>query len=89
MSRYIERAENMARILDVTANMALVPNAALSEGALWQPALEISGSADAFKAQFQDFTASNVIFYLAMDRENPSSIYSALHSARENARALH
>jgi uncharacterized alpha-E superfamily protein len=79
MSRYIERAENMARILDVTANMALVPNAALSEGALWQPALEISGSADTFKAQFEDFTASNVIFYLAMDRDNPSSIYSALH----------
>lgn len=88
MSRYIERAENMARILDVTANMALVPNAALSEGALWQPALEISGSADTFKAQFEDFTASNVIFYLAMDRDNPSSIYSALHSARENARAV-
>ena len=88
MSRYIERAENMARILDVTANMALVPNAALSEGALWQPALEISGSVDTFKAQFEDFTASNVIFYLAMDRDNPSSIYSALHSARENARAV-
>ena len=74
MSRYIERAENMARILDVTANMALVPNAALSEGALWQPALEISGSTDTFKAQFEDLTASNVIFYLAMDRDNPSSI---------------
>jgi uncharacterized alpha-E superfamily protein len=88
MARYIERAENMARILDVTANMALVPNAALSEGALWQPALEISGSADNFKEHYKDFTASNVIFYLAMDKENPSSIYSALHSARENARAV-
>lgn len=88
MARYIERAENMARILDVTANMALVPNAALSEGALWQPALEISGSADNFKERFQDLTASNVIYYLAMDRENPSSISSALYSARENARAV-
>ena len=88
MARYIERAENMARILGVTANMALVPNAALSEGALWQPALEISGSADNFKERFQDLTASNVIYYLAMDRENPSSIYSALYSARENARAV-
>ena len=88
MARYIERAENMARILDVTANMALVPNAALSEAALWQPALEISGNADAFNARFSDYTASNVIHYLAMDPENPSSIYSALHSARENARAV-
>ena len=88
MARYIERAENMARILDVTANMAMVPNAALSEAALWQPALEISGNADDFKERFSDFTASNVIHFLAMDSENPSSIYSALYSARENARAV-
>mgnify|MGYP000322970380 FL=1 len=88
LARYIERAENMARILDVTANMALVPNAAMSEGALWQPALEISGNSDAFKVQFQDYTASNVIYYLAMDGDNPSSIYSSLYSARENARAV-
>ena len=88
MARYIERAENMARILDVTANMALVPNAALSEAALWQPALEISGNAEAFQERFKDYTASNVIHYLAMDKENPSSIYSALYSARENARSV-
>jgi len=88
MARYIERAENMARILDVTANMALVPNAALSEAALWQPALEISGNAESFQERFSDFTASNVIHFLAMDPENPSSIYSALYSARENARAV-
>jgi uncharacterized alpha-E superfamily protein len=88
MARYIERAENMARILDVTANMAMVPNAALSEAALWQPALEISGNADDFKSRFTDYTASNVIHFLAMDPENPSSIYSALYSARENARAV-
>jgi len=88
LARYIERAENMARILDVTASMALVPNAAMSEGALWQPALEISGNSDAFNAQFQEYTASNVIYYLAMDSDNPSSIYSSLYSARENARAV-
>ena len=88
LARYIERAENMARILDVTASMALVPNAAMSEAALWQPALEISGNSDAFNAQFQEYTASNVIYYLAMDSDNPSSIYSSLYSARENARAV-
>lgn len=88
MARYIERAENMARILDVTANMALVPNAALSEAALWQPALEISGNAEAFQDRFTEYTAANVIHYLSMDPKNPSSIYSALYSARENARAV-
>ena len=44
MARYIERAENMARVLDVTYNMSLVPNAAQSEAALWQPAVEIAGN---------------------------------------------
>lgn len=88
MARYIERAENMARILDVTANMALVPNAAMSEAALWQPALEISGNSQDFQDRFSDYNASNVIHYLSLDPENPSSIYSALYSARENARAV-
>ena len=64
----------MARILDVTANMALVPNAAMSEAALWQPALEISGNSEAFKQQYAEYDASNVIYYLALDDQNPSSI---------------
>ncbi len=88
MARYIERAENMARVLDVTYNMSLIPNAAMNEGALWLPALEISGNIDAFTKDYGDCTAVNVIRYLAMDPRNPSSIYNALRSARENARAV-
>jgi uncharacterized alpha-E superfamily protein len=93
MARYIERAENMARVLDVTYNMSLVPNAAESEAALWLPALEISGNVDAYERDYfnetqQEYTASGVIHYLAMDMNNPSSIYSSLRSARENARAV-
>ena len=49
MARSIERAENMARVLDVTYNMSLVPNAAESEAGLWLPALEISGNVDAYE----------------------------------------
>lgn len=93
MARYIERAENMARVLDVTYNMSLVPNAAESEAALWLPALEISGNVEAYERDYfnqsqQTYTAAGVIHYLAMDMNNPSSIYSALRSARENARAV-
>lgn len=89
MARYIERAENMARVLDVTHNMSLVPNAAISEAALWLPALEISGNVDGFVADYGEaYTAANVIHYLAMDANNSSSIYCALRSARENARAV-
>ena len=88
MARYIERAENMARVLDVTHNMSLVPNAAESEAALWTPALEISGNIEAYEAEYKEYTASNVIRYLSMDEKNASSIYNCLRNARENARAV-
>ncbi len=88
MARYIERAENMARVLDVTYNMSLVPNAAVSEAALWLPALEISGNVEAYDHEHDDYSAAGVIHYLAMDIDNPSSIYNTLRSARENARAV-
>ena len=88
MARYIERAENMARVLDVTYNMSLVPNAAVSEAALWLPALEISGNVEAYDEVHDDYTAAGVIHYLAMDTNNPSSIYNTLRSARENARSV-
>lgn len=88
MARYIERAENMARVLDVTHHMSLVPNAAESEAALWTPALEISGNIESYEAEYEEYTASNVIRYLSMDEKNPSSIYNCLRNARENARAV-
>ncbi|WP_137719062.1 alpha-E domain-containing protein [Methylobacillus flagellatus] len=88
MARYIERAENMARVLDVTDNMSLVPNAAASEAALWGPALEIAGAVTTYEDLHDTITANEVIHFLALDPRNPSSIYSALLSARENARAV-
>lgn len=88
MARYIERAENMARVLDVTYSMSLVPNAAQSEAALWLPALEISGNVEAYEEDYDNVNAADVIHYLSMDVNNPSSIYNALRNARENARAV-
>jgi len=88
MSRYIERAENMARVLDVTCRMSLVLNATQSEAELWKPPLQIAGDVHAFEAKYGAYTAANVIRYMVLDEENPSSILSALDSARENARAV-
>ena len=81
MARYIERAENMARVLEVTYSMSLVPNAAQSEAALWLPALEISGNVEAYEDDYGDVNAADMIYYLAMDADNPSSIYNALRNA--------
>ncbi len=88
MARYIERAENMARVLDVTYKMSLVPNAAQSESALWQPPVRIAGDMAAFERDYGSYSAASVLHYMALDPHNPSSIVSALSNARENARAV-
>lgn len=88
MSRYVERAENTARILDVSDRMGLLP--ATTDGATggeWDAVLQITGDATSFKEHFPEATAANVIAHMTLDPQNPSSIYSTIRAARENARA--
>jgi len=88
MARYIERAENMARVLDVTYRMSLVPNAGHTEADLWMPPVRIVDDVESFERDYGAYNASNVMQYMALDQRNPSSIISALNSARENARSV-
>lgn len=88
MARYIERAENVARVLDVTYHMSLLPSDSSNEADLWNAVLEIAGIRDIFDRTYKEINATNVILHLVMDSDNPSSIYSSLRSARENARAV-
>jgi len=87
MSRYIERAENAARVLDVSYRMSLLPAAAPKESLYWKPAIEIGNDPEAFKDQYGEASQSNVLRFTVLDRDNPSSIYSCIRAARENARA--
>ena len=87
MARYIERAENMARILDVTYRMSLLPTHEGQEQQ-WLPALIIAGADKPFEARKLQAEAHNVIKFMALDPENPSSIYSCMRAARENAHAM-
>ncbi len=88
MARYIERAENIARVLDVTNHMSLMPRASHSEADQWRPAVLIADTAAAFEEHYGNYSAANVIRFLALDVRNQSSIVSCLNSARENARAV-
>lgn len=88
MARYIERAENMARVLDVTYRMSLVANSPYDEAARWKPPVLIADDIEVFERDYGAYTAANVIRYMALDERNPSSIVSALGAARENARAV-
>jgi len=88
MARYMERAENIARILDVSSRMALMPNELSERASVWISALNIAGAYDSFIERYDEMTRDNVVEYLALDSANASSIRSCIQAARENARAL-
>jgi uncharacterized alpha-E superfamily protein len=85
MSRYIERAENVARFVEVNLNLML-DFPVESVGQQWRPLVTTTGDHVQFAARFDAPTRANVIDFLVFDRENPNSILSCLRAARENAR---
>jgi uncharacterized alpha-E superfamily protein len=88
MSRYTERAENTARMLDVNYQMSLLPQSEQAIAAAWRAMLEISELTEDFAEKYGSVTPSKVLAYMAQDLDNPSSIMQCLHAARENARAV-
>ena len=88
MARYMERAENTARMLDINMKALLLPGSAHSEARAHRAMLRISELEPAFDARHEEMTSSNVLQFLVADPTNPSSIYSCLLAARENARAV-
>lgn len=88
MARYIERAENTARMLDVNVQTALLPQSADAAEEGWQAMLGISELRDAFDQRYELLTAKDVLDFMVRDPDNPSSIASCLTQARENARAV-
>jgi uncharacterized alpha-E superfamily protein len=88
MGRYIERAENLARMLEVNRSMALLPQSAETEQQAWIATLTIIGMKEPFQKRYASITASNVLHFIIFDRDNPGSIYNCIRTARENARAV-
>ncbi len=86
LHRYIERAENSARFIDVNFNLALDLPPDLTEQ--WKPLLVALGDWELFQQLHNKPTKNNIIFFLGFDQRNPNSIYSCLNNARENARTI-
>src|SRR5437764_34725 len=84
MARYIERAENAARFIDVNHNLTLDLGEEL--GDQWAPLLYTTGDHESFFSRYSQATRDNVLHFIAFDKENPNSILSCVCSARENAR---
>jgi len=86
LSRYIERAENVARFIDVNLQMILdLPSGSTEQ---WAPLVIITGDDAPFAARYGAASRENVIQFLTFDPENPDSILSCLRTARENARTV-
>jgi uncharacterized alpha-E superfamily protein len=88
MCRYIERAENTARMLDVNLQMSLMPQQADTRISLWRAVLRISELEQGYDDHYPAVTPLNVLHYLVREPTNQSSIYTCLRAARENARAV-
>lgn len=84
MARYVERAENVARILDVNETFSRDSRGAGS----WLSVLQLNGDGERFFATRGEATAAAVIHFYTLDAANPTSIVSDLRMARENARTL-
>jgi uncharacterized alpha-E superfamily protein len=87
MSRFMERAENLARILGVTSNVVLCSTPETQEQNLLAP-LTITGTARTYFQTHKTISLRSLIDFMALDVENPSSIFACIKSARDNAHAV-
>jgi uncharacterized alpha-E superfamily protein len=86
MSRYIERAENMARLVDAGLRLALTRTTTSADE--WQSVVVSAGAELAYGAKYSGFDAEKVSDFLLRDAGNPSSVLSSMETARNNARMV-
>ncbi|MEM7180049.1 MAG: alpha-E domain-containing protein [Spirochaetota bacterium] len=86
INRYIERAENYSRLIDVNCQMSLdLPNSHLSQ---WSPIVHTTSDQKTFVERYGEFNRKNTIEFITFDLDNPNSILSCISRARENARTV-
>lgn len=83
LNRYIERAENIARIIDVNLNFIL--DSDISQNEQWEPLVKITGDFEYYIEKYGETSREKVIQFLIFDNEYPGSIKNCLSMARENA----
>jgi uncharacterized alpha-E superfamily protein len=89
MSRYIERAENTARLVDVNLQRLLETDRAPAAAARhWEGIFKAMGDLALFHSFYDELTSENAMEFYTFNRNNPSSIISCVYSARENARMI-
>jgi uncharacterized alpha-E superfamily protein len=88
MARYMERAENVARMLDANYRMSLMPQSSRQMEMAWAATLRIMGMDELYARKHGAITPEAVFEFMIFDRENLSSVWNCLRAARENAHAV-
>lgn len=86
LGRYLERAENYARFIDVNYNLML--DLPPDMKAQWEPLVYATGDDELYLNKYQSFDRKDVVYFLTFDTDNPNSIISSINFARENARVI-
>lgn len=86
MARYLERAEDMARLINVNANLLMDLPKGVSLG--WEPLIDITSTRESYLEAHDDFEERNVLKYLIGEKASPISLLSNLSNAKENARTI-
>jgi uncharacterized alpha-E superfamily protein len=88
LSRYAERADFVARILDATLRLTTLPQSYAGERTEWESALASAGDVGLFRSMYSSVNEHTVRDFLAFNPQNPSSIRTCIETARENARSV-
>lgn len=86
MARYVERADNIARFVDVNLRFNL--DETLTGRDQWEPLVQITGDEKEYEKRYGEFSRDQVVRFLIFDRDYSNSVISALKMARENARTI-
>ena len=84
----MERADFLARIIEAAQRLATLPTAYGGTGTEWESTLNAAGALDGYREHIGEVNEADAIFYLAFDRQNPSSICNCIENARTNARSV-
>jgi uncharacterized alpha-E superfamily protein len=86
MARYLERAEDTARLINATTMMLMDMPRGASFG--WEDLLRVVGLDEAFHQHYDEASETAVMSFLIQDERNPSSIFACVRHARENTRTF-
>ena len=86
--RYVERADFIARLTDATLRLAALPSYYGGDVSAWTSALVAAGVSNLYAQKYPKLSEKTALHFLALDPDNPSSMYNCIERARTNARAV-